>query len=90
MKNKDRISEQQEEVDKNYEFFKKELPSLLKEHKGEFILIRDQRIEAYCRTFEEAVFIGKEKFSDNRFSIQEVTNEPIDLYYTDAPTVCCH
>ena len=69
----------QTEVDKNYSFFKEELPELLKEHKGKFVLIREQNIEGMFETFEQAFLEGKERFSDNLFSIQEVTEESVDL-----------
>ncbi|MDE0243332.1 MAG: hypothetical protein OYG31_01300 [Candidatus Kaiserbacteria bacterium] len=69
----------QEEVDKNYAFFKKELPALLKDHKGEFALIKSQHIEGCFETFERAFFAGKEKFKDNQFSVQEITEESVDL-----------
>ena len=76
--NKTSISTQ-EEVDKNYTFFKKELPNLITQHRGEFVLIKEQTIEGYFKTFEEAFFAGKKKFEDSQFSIQEVTEDPVDL-----------
>jgi hypothetical protein len=62
------------EVDRNFEEFKKLLPSLLQEHKGQFALMRDARIVSYYPSFADALTAARKSYSDKRFSIQEVTD----------------
>lgn len=69
----------EEEVKKNYAFFKKELPALMKEHKDKFLIIRHEEIQDVCNTGEEAILKAKEKFQDELYSIQQVSKEEIDL-----------
>lgn len=61
--------------DPNFEFFEQQLPTLLKEHKGQFVVIRNQAIDGFYPTMEEAFRAASEKFADNDFLIQEITDE---------------
>ena len=63
----------QKEVDDNYEFFKKRLPQLIKEHDGQFVLIRHKEIVGYFNSNIDALLKGKNKYSDEIYSIQEIT-----------------
>ena len=67
------------EVHKNYEFFKTKLPELMKDHTGEYALIRHQKIIAYFPTISEAYWYGRENYSDRIYSIQEIKDWPIIL-----------
>jgi hypothetical protein len=69
----------QEEVDRNFEFFQKELPSLLENNRGKFALIRDAEIKAFYDTIVDAQTIGNQLFSDGLFSIQRVYEDAVDL-----------
>lgn len=71
--------EQAQEVDRNYDFFMRTLSSYLAEHRNEFALIRHQAIVAFFEKPGDAYRTGMSRFSDTLFSIQEVTDEPIDL-----------
>ena len=71
----------QEEVDRNYEAFMKELPSLIKSHGGQFALMKDQKILNFFTTAEDARAAAVAFIPDKVFSIQQVTNTPIDLGY---------
>jgi hypothetical protein len=67
------------EVDRNYDAFVRVLGSILPEHRDQLALMKDGRIVAYFEKPGEAYRVGLERFPDGIFSIQEVTDEPIDL-----------
>ncbi len=75
----------QEEVDRNYEFFQKELPTLLEKYRGKYAVIRDCRIIAYYDTIADAQTAASQQYKDGIFSIQRVTNDASDLgFYSHA------
>ena len=64
----------------NYEAFSKKLPELLKEHEGEYALMRDGEVVQTCDSLEEAYAAAWKKFGEQGlFSIQEITDIPITL-----------
>lgn len=67
------------EVDANYDFFQRNLGLLLKEHRDKYVLLRQQKIIDYFDDVGDAYRAGLNRFSDGIFSIQEITDEPIDL-----------
>jgi hypothetical protein len=67
------------EVDRNYDAFVRMLGSLLLKHRDQLALMRDGEVVGFYRTPREALEAATEKFTDGIFSIQEVTDEPIDL-----------
>lgn len=73
----DPISQQ---LDRNYKAFKEKLLSLIPDHKGKFALMRDGEIIEFFDTARDAYFAGKKIFAnDGLFSVQEITETPIDL-----------
>ena len=75
--NKDKQSQQ---VEQNYKVFKKQLPDLLKsENKNKFALMKDGKIVGYYNTFQEADLEGLKKYTDDIFSVQEITNKVLDF-----------
>ena len=68
-----------EEIEKNYEFFKSNLSELLETHKNTYALIRQRKILNYFKTIYDAEKFAREKFDDNLYSIQKITNKPIEL-----------
>ena len=70
---------QKAEVDRNYDAFTRKLTSLLPNHRDEFALMRDGEIVDFFVKPGDANRAGVERFADGIFSIQEVTDEPIDL-----------
>lgn len=58
----------------DYEFFKKNLPEYLKEHKGQFALIKNMKVHGFYSTLEDALKNGYTELQDD-FIIQEVINE---------------
>jgi hypothetical protein len=75
----------QEEVDRNFEFFQKELPELLQKYRGKYALIRDQQITGFYDTAQDAQTSGEQLHADGLFSIQRVTEDVGDLgFYSHA------
>jgi hypothetical protein len=70
---------QKRQVDQNYDAFVRKLGSILETHRDQLALMRDGKIVGYFNTPREALRVASEKFPDGIFSIQEVTDEPIDL-----------
>lgn len=67
------------EVDANYDAFQRVLGDLLAQHRDQYALMRDRGIIGFFTRPGDAYREGLERFPDERFSIQEVTDEPIDL-----------
>ena len=70
---------QKREVDRNYDAFTRILGTILPAHRDQLALMRDEEVVGFYETPREALKAATEKFSDGIFSIQEVTDEPIDL-----------
>jgi hypothetical protein len=76
--------DRQKQVDDNLESFLKELPNLAAE-RGKFALLRNGAIAGFFNTAMDAVRAGNTAFADQLFSIQQVTDVPIDLgFYSHA------
>jgi hypothetical protein len=67
------------EVDRNYDAFTRMLGGIIKMHRDQLALMRDEEIVGFYDTPHEALEAATRLFSDGIFSIQEVTDEPIDL-----------
>jgi len=70
---------QQVEVDRNYDAFNRMLSSIIGEHRDQLALMRDGKIVGFFETPRAALEAADKLFPDQVFSIQEVTDEPIDL-----------
>jgi hypothetical protein len=70
---------QDQQVEQNYDAFQRILSTLLAAHRNEFALMRDREIIGFFAKPGSANSEGTRRFSDQLFSIQEVTDEPIDL-----------
>jgi len=70
---------QRAEVELNYDVFTRQLSRMLRKHRNQFALMRDGKVVEYFSKPGEANRAGIERFPDFIFSIQEVTDEPIDL-----------
>lgn len=73
------LERQRREIDRNYDAFMRNLGSIINEHRDQLALMRDGIIVGYFDTPREALRAASEQFPDGIFSIQEVTDEPIDL-----------
>jgi hypothetical protein len=73
--------ENESEVKRNYEAFMQQLPQLLITHPGKFALMRDAKVVDFFDTSADAYRAGQRLFQDQRFSIQQVIDSPVDLGY---------
>ena len=71
--------ERKSEIDRNYDFFQRNLKRYLKEHRGEFALLKNAELIDFFERPGDAYRAGLARFSDEIFSIQEVRSEPIHL-----------
>jgi hypothetical protein len=71
--------QQRLEVDRNYDAFVRALGGIVHDHRDQFALMRDGTIIAYFDKPGDAYREGVSLYGDMVFSIQEVTDEPIDL-----------
>jgi hypothetical protein len=67
------------EVDQNYDFFQRNLSGLLENHAGRYALIKSRKIVGFYDGPGIAYRAGLALFADEIFSVQEVTDEPVDL-----------
>lgn len=67
------------EIDQNYDFFQRNLARFLKDHSGEYALLKDRAVIDWFERPGDAYRAGLAKFSDEPFSIQEARSEPIEL-----------
>lgn len=70
---------QRREVDRNYDAFQRMLAKLVVEHRDQYALMREGRIVDFFEAPGDAYRLGVSRFPDQIFSIQEVTDQPIDL-----------
>jgi len=67
------------EIERNYAAFVDMLPELLRQSEGQYALLHNQKLEGVYPTAGEADRAGYEKFHEAPYSIQLVSNTPIDL-----------
>jgi hypothetical protein len=67
------------EVDRNFDVFAANLRALLPEHRGKFVLLRDGEMLSFHESEAAALADGRGQFPDGLFSVQEVTDRPVDL-----------
>ncbi len=67
------------EVDRNYDYFQRNLSTFMREHAGEYAVLKSSAIVDFFGSPGEAYREASAAFPDMIFSIQEVTDEPIDL-----------
>jgi hypothetical protein len=73
------VPRQKQEVDGNYDSFTRLLGAILPEHRDKLALMRDRKIVGYFDTPRQALVSAAGRFPDGIFSVQEVTDEPLDL-----------
>ncbi len=77
-----RIKAAQEEVDKNYEYFKKNIDEITPKSNGKkFVLLHKQKQIGYFQTIDDAEEAGNLLYKDKDlpFSIQEIGELDVDL-----------
>lgn len=67
------------EVDQNYDYFQRRIASYMTDQRGRYALVRHCKVIDFFDDPGEAAREGSKRFADSIFSIQEVTDAPIDL-----------
>jgi hypothetical protein len=71
-----------EQIERNYRVFQEQLSSLAASQRGKFALMRDGQIIEFFDTARDAYVAGQRLFErDKLFSVQEVTETPVDLRF---------
>ena len=73
------MTEETDEVDRNFEAFVTQLPHILQDHHGQYALLHDRSIVTYCGNALAAMLEGLKRFGEGRFSVQEVTTDRDNL-----------
>ena len=63
----------------NYEAFMQQLPQLMFTQRGKFALMHDGQLIECFDTARDAYIAGQQLFPTTPFSVQEVTETPVDL-----------
>jgi len=72
---------QEKQLVDNFSAFQTMLPSIITEHEGKFALMRDGTIIGYFSSRDDAREAGRILYKDKIFSIQQVTDQKLDLGY---------
>ena len=67
------------ELRRNFEEFKKILPTIVDAHESEYALMRNGEILDYYVSASKALKAGIGRFDDELFSVQEVRTNPADF-----------
>jgi hypothetical protein len=67
------------EVDRNFAAFRERLPTLIQLHRGKFALMRDGEVVEIYSDWTDAFRTAERFFEDGRYSIQKITDTPVDL-----------
>lgn len=67
------------EIEKNYQFFVGHVGSILPNQRGKYALLHHQQVVQVYDALLDAVLAGHSQFQDGMFSVQEVTDTPLDL-----------
>jgi hypothetical protein len=73
------LGKQAQEVDQNFDYFQRNLTTYLREHSGAYVLLKECKEHGFFESPGLAYRAGQARFIDGIFSIQEITDEPIDL-----------
>lgn len=70
---------QRHQVEINYDAFQRVLGSILADHRHQYALMRDRQIVGFFKEPGDADREGHRRFADQVYSIQQVTEEPVEL-----------
>lgn len=68
-----------DEIDRNLFAFLTKVPDLMDEYRGQFALLKEQRVVSIHAKLSQALAEGAQQFSDGLFSVQQITDRPIEL-----------
>ena len=61
--------------ERNYEWFKDNLPGLMKEHKGKFLVIHEESVKGIFATFQDALMEALTFAKPGEFLVQRCATE---------------
>ena len=67
------------QIDQSDDAFQRALASVIVLHRDQFVLMRDRSVNGFYANAGEAYRARPTQFDDGLFSVQEVTDQPIDL-----------
>lgn len=67
------------EIQRNFDFFQRNVGRYLPAHEGQFALLRNASIAGFYATAVLAEIAGETTYGDEPFSIQQVTTASVDL-----------
>jgi len=67
------------EIQENYRYFQSVVASLMRDHEGEFALLHSCAVVGVFSRAVDAMTEGYTRFGPQAFSVQRVTDRPIDL-----------
>jgi hypothetical protein len=68
-----------EEIERNFTAFESLLGGLLPEKAGQFALLSNRKLIGVFSNAIDALTEGHDRFGDGNFSVQRITNRPLDL-----------
>jgi hypothetical protein len=75
-----------QEIARNFDYLQRNLATYLPLQRDRYALLKAGSIIDFFDTAGDADDAGATKFADNLYSIQQVTNEPVELgLYANAP-----
>lgn len=75
----------EEEIDRNFAAFEAILPVLMTSRAGAHALLRHAEVVDFYDSVSAALAAGRSRFHDGMYSVQEVTDRPVDLgFYSHA------
>jgi len=61
--------------EESFQFFESKLADLIRDHRGQFVIVKDGAFHGFFLSMEEALKTGYSKFGTSDFLIQEITDE---------------
>ncbi len=77
------------DVQKNYQFFDTNRDSIIKDHEGKYVLLKDEKVIDYFETMQQAIEKAKnEGWQVGSFGVQHCVTEKEETGYYANWTVC--
>lgn len=67
------------EIDRNYDFLQRNLGGFLRTNNGQYALLKGAQVVGFYDAVGDAYRAGLALFPDNIFSIQQITDEPVEM-----------
>jgi len=68
-------------LEENYAAFEQLLPTFKPQDNGKFALMRDAKLVNIFDTAKDAIIYAQAQFKDERYSVQQITKQVVDLGY---------